>query len=181
MATPEFVTRLREKIGNDPLLLPGVTAVVMRPPQQEDPIWALPEVLLVKRSDNGQWTPVTGIIDPGEQAHQAAVREVKEETGLTVQPAALLGVGAVGPVTYDNGDVCYYHDTSLRMEVVEGTDPTPIVGDDESTEVKWVVINQLPAIAPRFRMVIADAAAQMKHPPGFVPRMGFTKRSEMTY
>ena len=54
MATPDFVLALREKIGTDPLWLPGATAVVVRDRS----------VLLVRRADTGEWTPVTGIVDP---------------------------------------------------------------------------------------------------------------------
>ena len=38
------------------MCLPGVTAVVIRDRQ----------VLLVKRADNQAWTPVMGIVEPGE-------------------------------------------------------------------------------------------------------------------
>ena len=43
------------------------------------------EVLLLKRNGgslNGHWHPVTGGIEAGETAWQAALREVEEETGL---------------------------------------------------------------------------------------------------
>ena len=61
---PDFVVDIRRKIGHDPLWLPAVTAVVRRGD----------EVLLVERSDNGRWTPVTGIVDPGEEPAVAAAR-----------------------------------------------------------------------------------------------------------
>lgn len=69
---PEFILRLRERIGHDLLWLPGVTSVVLNDGA----------VLLVRRSDNGSWAPVTGIVDPGEHPAKAAVREVLEETGI---------------------------------------------------------------------------------------------------
>ena len=94
MPIPDFVRSLRKKIGTDELWLPGVTAVIIRDVPEGAPITAVPEVLLVKRADNGQWTPVTGIADPGEEPHQTAVREAKEEVGLDIQVEALLGVGA---------------------------------------------------------------------------------------
>ncbi|CAB1001662.1 NUDIX domain-containing protein [Corynebacterium diphtheriae] len=174
MPTPDFVLQLREKIGNDPLFLPGVTAVVIKDVPEGAPITAVPEVLLVKRADNGEWTPVTGIIDPGEQPHSAAVREVKEETGLDVTVEALLGVGAVGPVTYPNGDVSHYMDTAMRCVVVG--DSTPRIGDDENTEVRWFSVMQMPPMKPRFRLVVGDAVAQLRRPEGFRPRMGYEKR-----
>lgn len=45
------------------------------------------EFLLLKRAENekypGLWQMVTGAIDENEKAHQTALRELKEETGLT--------------------------------------------------------------------------------------------------
>ena len=76
MAIPDFIVQLREKVGHAPLWFPGVTAIVIRDVPPNAPMYALPEVLLVRRSDNGEWTPVTGIIDPDEQPHDAAVRDV---------------------------------------------------------------------------------------------------------
>ncbi len=70
MATPDFIVDLRAKIGHDALWLPGVTAVVVRPTIGSthgvgSEGGAVDEVLLVRRADTGEWTPVTGIIDPG--------------------------------------------------------------------------------------------------------------------
>ena len=175
MPTPDFILQLRKKIGHDELWLPGVTAIVLRDVPQDAPIWAVPEVLLVKRADDGQWTPVTGIVDPGEEPHVAAVREVKEETGLEAEVEALLGVGQVGPVEYPNGDVTSYMDTAMRLRVVGADEPH--VADDEPTAVGWYQVSQLPPMQPRFRLVIADAVAQLKHPAGFRPRMGYRKRN----
>ncbi|RAV34166.1 NUDIX hydrolase [Corynebacterium heidelbergense] len=180
MAIPDFIVQLRRKIGHAPLFLPGVTAVVLKDVAEDAPLWAVPEVLLVRRADDGQWTPVTGIVDPGEEPHVAAVREVREETGLEVEVEALLGVGAVGPVTYPNGDVVQYMDTAMRCRIAGGSagaqEVQPIIGDDESTAVGFYPISNMPPVSPRFRLVIADAVAQLKHPQGYVPRIGYRKR-----
>lgn len=105
----------------------------------------------------------------------AAVREVLEETGVEVEPAAILGVGVVGPVTHDNGDKATYMSVQIRCEA---TDPAavPIVGDDESVEVGWFPISNMPVTDPKWRLTIADAAAQRRHPGSFTPRMGLKKR-----
>lgn len=142
--TPEFILKLREKVGHEELWLPGVTAIILR----DD------EVLLVKRSDNGEWTPVTGIVDPREEPHLTAIREAKEETGVDIAVDKLLWVQAVGPVTYPNGDVSSYVDTAFACSYVAG-EPHP--ADDESTEVGWFHVKHLPPMKPRFSHLIAAA------------------------
>lgn len=176
MATPEYILTLREKIGHDPLFLPAVTAVVIRDVAPDAQFWEVPDVLLVKRADNGAWTPVSGICEPGEDPHITAVREVKEETDIDACPEALLGVGSFDRVTYPNGDVVDFIDIAIRLSLT-GND-TPRVADEESVDVGWFSISQLPKMDPRFRLIIADAVAQLKHPHGFQPRLGFQKREQ---
>src|SRR4028119_1772630 len=70
--------------------MPGVTAVVHRDR----------EVLLVRRADDGEWAPVTGIVDPGEEPAACGAREVLEETGIlapAARPARASGTGIVRP------------------------------------------------------------------------------------
>ncbi|MGA7382993.1 MAG: NUDIX hydrolase [Terriglobales bacterium] len=52
-------------------------------------------VVLVKRGHPplaGEWSIPGGVLEVGETLREAAVREALEETGLTVEPADLLGV-----------------------------------------------------------------------------------------
>ena len=77
MPIPEFIVETRKKIGTDLMWVPAVCAVVLRDSTVSSP-WAVPEVLLVRRADNGEWTPVTRIADPGEEPHVTTVREVLE-------------------------------------------------------------------------------------------------------
>ena len=74
MPIPDHVAELRRLVGPMELWMPGVTAVVRR----DSPSGT--DVLFVRRADTGEWTPVTGILDPGEEAAVGAVREVLEET-----------------------------------------------------------------------------------------------------
>ncbi|MBT0565550.1 NUDIX domain-containing protein [Williamsia sp. CHRR-6] len=138
MPTPDFILELRATIGHAPLWLSGVTAVVEHDNR----------VLLVRRADNGEWTPVTGIIDPGEQPADAAVRETAEETGVRAVPVRLAGVGVTPVVTYDNGDVTQYLDLTFRMRWLAGD---PVVGDDENTECRWFPIETLPPMSAHMR------------------------------
>jgi 8-oxo-dGTP pyrophosphatase MutT (NUDIX family) len=135
MPTPDFVLSLREKIGHELLWLTGVTAVVVRGS----------DVLLVKRADNGQWTPVTGIIDPGEQPAVAAERETLEEAGIVARAEALAWVQVTEVITYGNGDQSQYIDHVFRCSYVSG-DPFPV--DGENSEAAWFPLDALPSMTP---------------------------------
>jgi ADP-ribose pyrophosphatase YjhB (NUDIX family) len=133
MATPDFVLSLREKIGTAPLWLAGVTAVVVRGD----------ETLLVRRADTGAWTPVTGIVDPGEHPADAAVRETLEEADLHVVPERLAAIGVTGEVVYPNGDRAQYLDHTFVMRYVSGE---PFPADGENTEARWFRLDDLPTM-----------------------------------
>lgn len=49
-------------------------------------------VLAIRRRDNSQWEPPGGVLELDESIHEGLVREVREETGLVVQPGPLTGV-----------------------------------------------------------------------------------------
>ncbi|MEU6429767.1 NUDIX domain-containing protein [Microbispora sp. NPDC046973] len=49
-------------------------------------------VLLTQRADNGQWQAPGGVLEISEGITEGLAREVREETGLTVEPVALTGV-----------------------------------------------------------------------------------------
>lgn len=149
MATPDFVLALRERIGTDPLWLSGVTAVVLRGEGDER------EVLLVRRADNGAWTPVTGIIDPGEDPADAAVRETLEEAAVHAVAERVALVRTLPPTTYANGDRSQYLDLVLRLRYVSGE---PFPADGENTDARWFPLGALPDLSSSMRERI-DAAA----------------------
>lgn len=132
MGAPDFVLKLREKIGNDPLWLPAVRGIVF----DDDG-----KVLLCQRSDNGHWTPITGILDPGEHPAPGLVREIFEETAVVAEAERIIGVGVVGPVTFPNGDVCDFLDITFRCKYISGD---ARVNDDESMDVQWFDLDDLP-------------------------------------
>lgn len=152
MATPEFILRLREKIGHDPLWLIGVTAYV------ED---AEGRVLLGRRSDTGMWALVCGINEPGEEPADTVVREVAEETGVDVVPTALVSVSAQRHETvYANGDRTQYLDLTFACRLAEGGSAEPRVADDESLEVGWFAPDALPEpFSPSMRERMARVRA----------------------
>ncbi len=146
MPIPEFVVELRALVGTRELWLPGVTAVVLRGD----------ELLLVRRADNGQWAPVTGMVDPREEPGVAARREVLEETGVEVTVDRLVMVDVVGPVTYPNGDLASYLDLAFACTWVAGE---AHVADDESLEVGWFKTSDLPQMRPDLQEKILAATS----------------------
>jgi ADP-ribose pyrophosphatase YjhB (NUDIX family) len=50
------------------------------------------EILLIRRSDNGNWAVPGGGIDLGESVRQAAVREAREETGIECEITGIVGI-----------------------------------------------------------------------------------------
>ena len=146
MAIPDFVLELRKHIGHAPLWLSGITAVVTKPIDGGGIA-----ILLVKRADTGAWTPVTGIIDPGEEPAVAAVREVHEEAGVEARVVSLKRVHVIGPVTYDNGDVSSYLDLVFACEYISG-EPHP--ADGENTAAEWFSLDALPPMSEgmKFRL-----------------------------
>jgi ADP-ribose pyrophosphatase YjhB (NUDIX family) len=50
------------------------------------------EILLVRRIDDGYWELPGGRIEVGETVTQALVREVAEESGITIEPTGIAGV-----------------------------------------------------------------------------------------
>jgi 8-oxo-dGTP pyrophosphatase MutT (NUDIX family)/transcriptional regulator with XRE-family HTH domain len=87
-------------------------------------------VLIARRNDGSPpWTFIAGEVEPGELPEDAAVREVKEETGCRVRVGELIGE-RVHPVT---GRTMIY----MAARPTHGTDI--FVGDEaELAEVRWV-------------------------------------------
>jgi 8-oxo-dGTP pyrophosphatase MutT (NUDIX family) len=128
---PDFVVELRQLVGDRLLWLPGVTAVV----RSGD------SILLVQRSDNLQWTPVTGIVDPGEEPAVCAVREAREETGVDIVVDRLAMASVGDEVVYPNGDRARYLDLTFACTWRSGD---AHVADDESVNVRWCQVAELP-------------------------------------
>lgn len=144
MPTPEFILRLRERIGHDLLWLPGATAVIL----DDD------RVLLVRRADTGAWTPVTGVVDPGEHPAVTAVREAEEEAGVVARVEALVRVMVLPPTVYGNGDRSQYLDHVFLCRYVSGE---AHVADEESSEVGWFALDALPPMSDEHRARIERA------------------------
>jgi ADP-ribose pyrophosphatase YjhB (NUDIX family) len=99
-------------------------------------------VLLIRRTDNGNWALPGGGIDIGESLTAAAIREVEEETGITCRVTGLVGI-YTNPnhrIEYtSNGEVRQEFSIVLTARAVTG-EPTP---SDETSQVRWVARDEL--------------------------------------
>lgn len=100
------------------------------------------QVLLIRRTDNGNWSLPGGKIDLGESLTQAAIRETLEETGVTCEITGIAGI-YTNPrhlIEYtSNGEVRQEFTIVLTGRPVTG-EPTP---SDESSHVEWASLHSL--------------------------------------
>jgi 8-oxo-dGTP pyrophosphatase MutT (NUDIX family) len=111
-------------------------------------------VLLIRRTDNGFWALPGGAQDLGESLHQAARREVEEETGLRVEIESIAGIYSDPNhvIAYDDGEVRQEFSICLRGAVVDGELRRSV----ESDQVRWVPADELDSleIHPSMRLRI---------------------------
>jgi 8-oxo-dGTP diphosphatase len=158
MPVPPYVTKLRAHVGHDLIMLPSASAVVFDDEGR---------ILLLRRADTGRWSLPAGMLDPGEQPADAAVREIFEETGVHVVVDRVAGV-ANHPVTYPHGDRCEYLDVWFRCRAVGGA---PRADGDESLAVAWFAADQLPELDEWSKLRI-DTATAPAGPAWYAPAGG---------
>jgi 8-oxo-dGTP pyrophosphatase MutT (NUDIX family) len=155
MPISPYLKSLRDELGTRLLFLPGVTAVVFDDAGR---------VLLAERADNGHWALIAGVMDPGEQPSETAVRECFEETAVHVVPERVISVITQPPNTYPHGDECQYVDIAFRCRAVGGE---ARVNDDESVAVGWFALDELPPLSELARKRI-ELALEPDTPTWFV-------------
>ena len=112
-------------------------------------------VLLVRRGRPprmGEWSLPGGRIEPGERAIDAALRELREETGVEAEITGLIDV--VDGLFPESGRHYVLIDYAARWLSGE-----PVAGDD-AAEARFVALNEIEALVdwPETRRVIRMAA-----------------------
>jgi ADP-ribose pyrophosphatase YjhB (NUDIX family) len=137
------VTKARE-------LRPGVAGVIQN---------GAGRILLQRRSDNGLWALPGGSVEIGESVREAIVREVREETGLSVEVVRLIGVYSdprTQLVRYPDGNVVHYISSLFACRIVAGELRTC----EETLDLQFFDPAYLPDdLLPMHRIRIQDALA----------------------
>lgn len=144
----EYVKDLRKFIGHDPILMCVCGCLVFNEKNQ---------VLLQRRSDDGLWGNPGGAMNLGETIYETVIREVKEETGLTIAEKDLkifkIYSGEEQHHIYPNKDEMYFVNILFMTNTYSGT----IRNDFESLELKFFDLDDLPTnITKPFESVWKD-------------------------
>ncbi|HTD16453.1 MAG TPA: NUDIX domain-containing protein [Chthoniobacterales bacterium] len=126
-------------------------------------------ILLLRRKDNDKWTMPGGTLDFGESLTDCAIREVREETGLQIRIAGLIGT-YTDPhilIAYSNGEVRQEFTFVYAAEIESGE----LKIDDESKEAADV-FEVTPTVADKLcALLLLDLEIQRSvrcvptHPP----------------
>jgi len=129
----DYVKAIREKVGNDLIILVGASVYV----------YSNGKVLLQKRNDNGCWGSNGGYMELGETTEEAARRELFEEAGLAAGKLELLGVfsGLDMMHTYPNGDRVNVVDVAYVCTEFSGD---LLAQTNEVSELRWFGIDDIP-------------------------------------
>lgn len=137
-------------------LVPSVTAVVRDGEGR---------LLMIHKTEEGNWALPGGDMSPGESVADAAIRQVAEETGLRVEITGLVGIYS-SPAhvrAYDDGEVRQECSVCFRARPQGGELRE---GGAGATAAEWVAVSGLDALSihPSMRTRINDALNDRARP-----------------
>lgn len=139
-----YIMDLRKHIGHDPIIGIGATTMVFNDKK---------EILLNLRSDTNTWGIPGGSMELYEDIKETAIRELREEAGITAENLELVDVlsGKDYYFEYPNGDkMC----TVIILFKVLNYSGEIKVSDNESKELRFFSLNSLPQMESRAQAII---------------------------
>ena len=146
-----YIKELRKKVGHAPLVIPHAVVLVLNNQN---------EILIEHRADDGFCDFPGGGVDPNESVEEAALRELKEETGLTANRLEIFKVysGVITHYIYANGDEIYGVDTVFICRDFSGELKPQL---EEVSSLKFFSLDALPEkMSPRNKQIIIDLKNQ---------------------
>lgn len=113
------------------------------------------QVLLIQRKNEpcrGQWAFPGGFMNIDETAEAAAVRELLEETGITLSETDIFQVGAYTAVDRDPRERVI---TIAYLAEIDA--PVPVKGSDDAARAQWFPLDALPPLAFDHAEILLDA------------------------
>jgi len=141
-----YLKRIRTLVGHDTIPIVFASACIRRESG---------EILWQRRADFGWWGLPGGILEAGETLRECIVREVREETGLSVAPMRMIGVYSSPDfeVVYPNGDRVHYVTFCFECRVTGGR----MQADSRETlELAWFSQDERPSPAPWYNAMLDD-------------------------
>lgn len=147
----DYIHSLRPLIGSRKIILNCAGTLIIREGR----------ILFQRRSDNGKWGLIGGLVEMNETYEDAAVREAREETGLEIRPTSFLGIYHNHNMVWSNGDQAHVIGAYFIAEIVSGE---PRV-DEESLELRFFGTDEIPELfAEDHRAAIAAYLAGVRYP-----------------
>ena len=146
MISMDYIKEIRKRLGHDPIILCACGCLIFNEKGQ---------VLLQKRRDNGLWGNPGGCMELGETIYETAIREIREETNLTVSNLELFHIysGENQHYIYPNMDEVYFVNIIFKTTEYYGE----LKSDRESLELKFFDLDDLPTdITKPFEVVKKD-------------------------
>ena len=113
------------------------------------------KVLLIERGNEpckGKWAFPGGFMNIDETAEAAAVRELREETGIELDECDIFQVGAYSTVDRDPRErvvtIAFFAEVERPMKVT---------GRDDAAQAKWFKLSELPPLAFDHAEILEDA------------------------
>jgi len=128
----DYIRDLRKIIGPRKIILNSAGAAIIKDDR----------ILFQRRTDNGQWGLIGGLLEMNETYEQAALREIREETGLEVKLDSFLGIFHNHNMVWSNGDTAHVISAMYTASIVSGE---PRV-DEESYELRFFGKDELPEL-----------------------------------
>ncbi len=128
----DYIHDLRKIIGPRKIILNCSGALIIRDNQ----------ILCQRRADNGKWGLIGGLLEMNETYEQAALREIREETGLEVKLDSFLGIFHNHNMVWSNGDAAHVLSAMFTASIVSGE---PRI-DEESYELRFFGKDDMPEL-----------------------------------